>query len=123
MPPELYVWTSKWPIAFVARYVAIGSVASQFQVVRPAEVLLPRSFPFAIAWSPAGAVMWKVNDALSRGWSLAGNQLEAPWGSPATIAPSSVWMNPEAPKSSSVAGMPSYAATTVNVDPFVIPLF
>src|SRR4051812_25553213 len=55
--------------------------------------------------------MWNVNDALSRGWSFAGNHDDATWGSPTTIAPSPVWMTPEPPKSDSVGGTPSYRAT------------
>ena len=88
---------SKSSIAIIARYGAIGSAASQFQVVQAPLACWPVRAPLAIASSPVGTVMWNVNDALSRGWSLAGNQVAATCGSPLTIAPSSVGMKPDRP--------------------------
>ena len=78
----------------MARYGAIGSGAFQIQVVQLSCVRRPTSRPLAIATSPAGTVTTKVNAALSVGWSLTGNQLAEPSGSPATTAPSSVWIQP-----------------------------
>ncbi len=106
-----------------ARYVAIGSLASHVHVVEPCLVFWLLRMPFEIASVPAGTEIAIVNEALSRGWSLAGNHVAATCGSPIAMAPSSVWMNPESPKSSRVNGTPSYVATTVNVAPLVIPCF
>ena len=112
-------------MAIIARYGAIGSTASQFHVVHPPLVCSLVRTPLAIASRPAGTAMWYVNEALSRGWSLAGNQVAATCGSPWTIAPSSVGRNPRKPKPSWKigSGTPSYRATTVKVEPFVSPLF
>jgi len=78
----------------VARYGAIGSGASQTQVVLWPWVRRPTRRPLEIASSPAGTVTTKVKDALSVGWSLRGNQLAEPSGSLTTTAPSSVWIQP-----------------------------
>ena len=85
---------SNWPTLNVARYEAIGSGACQSQVRLAPWRLRPSRRPLATTSRPAGAVTTKVYDALSIGWSLTGNQLAATSGWPATIAPSSVWMNP-----------------------------
>ncbi|HTV20840.1 MAG TPA: hypothetical protein VMG12_19280 [Polyangiaceae bacterium] len=71
-------------------YVAIGSAASQRHVVHPSCVTWPVSSPLAMAASPSGTLISNVYEARSRGCSLAGNQLLAERGSPATIAPSGV---------------------------------
>ena len=74
-------------------YGAIGSGASQTQVVPRPWVRRPTRRPLEIASSPAGTVTTKVK-ALSVGWSLRGNQLAEPSGSLTTTAPSSVWIQP-----------------------------
>ena len=57
---------------------------------------------------PLGTAIDSSNVAASRGWSLEGNQVAATSGWPATIAPSSVCMKPEVPRSSwMVSGTPS----------------
>ena len=67
------------------------------------------------ASSPSGTVADTLTEAASRGWSLEGNQVAATSGCPATIAPSSVCMKPEVPRSSAmVSGTPSYSTTVVN---------
>ncbi len=43
----------------VVRYEAIGSFASQLQVVQPCLVLVPSSTPLATASSPSGTVTLK----------------------------------------------------------------
>ena len=55
-----------------------------------------------MASSPSGTVAETLTEAASRGWSLEGNQVAATSGWPATIAPSSVWMKPEVPRSSAM---------------------
>ena len=88
--------------------MAIGSSASQAQVVQPSSVSWPSRTPFEIASRPSGTVAVTATEAASRGWSFAGNQVAAPCGWPATIAPSSVCMKPDDPKASSmVSGTPS----------------
>jgi len=54
---------------------------------------------------PLGTVMVMSYDALSVGWLFAGNQVIAPWGSPATNAPSSVGIQPSSEPSGSVTGL------------------
>jgi hypothetical protein len=49
----------------------------------------------ATTWYPVGTVIRNVYDARSVGWSLTGNHAVAASGSPATIAPSAVRMNPD----------------------------
>jgi hypothetical protein len=78
----------------VARYEAIGSGACHSQVRWPPWRLRPSRRPWATTSRAAGAVTTKVQDALSIGWSLTGNQVAATSGWPATMAPLSVWMNP-----------------------------
>jgi hypothetical protein len=51
----------------VARYGAIGSGASQTQVVRRPWVRWPTRRPLETAFSPAGTVTTKVKEALSVG--------------------------------------------------------
>ena len=51
--------------------------------------------PLATTWNPVGTVIRKVYEARSLGWSLTGNQAVAASGSPATITPSAVRMNPD----------------------------
>ena len=48
----------------------------------------------ATASTPSGTVMWNVNVALSSGWSLAGNHVDAPSGSLSTKLPSSSFIHP-----------------------------
>ena len=87
--------------------MAIGSLASQSQVVRPCFLHLPSSLPLATASSPAGTVTLKVKEALSVGWSFAGNHVAATCGSPAMIIPSSVANTPLTPNASTTgSGMP-----------------
>ena len=52
--------TSKWPSATVAKYVDIGSVARQSQVVCPARVTRRTRSPLATAWKPRGTRRWKA---------------------------------------------------------------
>ena len=86
----------------------MGSVASHDQVVQPSSVSWSWSTPLEMASRPSGTVALTLTEAASRGWSLAGNHVAAPCGWPATIAPSSVGMEPERPKASSiVCGTPS----------------
>jgi hypothetical protein len=93
----------------------MGSAACHDQVVQPSSVSVPSRTPLEIASSPFGTVAETLTDAASRGWSLEGNQVAATSGSPATIAPSSVCMKPEVPRSSwMVSGTPSYRTTVVN---------
>ena len=53
----------------------------QFQVVLSPLTTVDASSPLPIASYPLGAVRWKSNRALSRGWLLFGNQPIAPFGS------------------------------------------
>src|SRR5262245_45278944 len=100
----------------------MGSTASQSHVDEAPFVRLPTNRPFAIAWRPVGAVMWYVNEALSRGWSFAGNHDDAPCGSPITIAPSPVARKPEPSRSGRAWGTPSYRATMVRFAPLARPV-
>ncbi len=94
-------------MANAARYVAIGSSASQRHVVQPPWVLLSSRLPFAIASRPSGTVISNVKLALSVGWSFAGNHVEAPCGSPRINTPSSVRRGPDTPRASLIGfGMP-----------------
>ena len=109
MPSAVRERSWNCPIVAVARYGAIGSEASQCQVARLPRGVVPASTPLATASRPRGTVIRNENAALSSGWSLAGNQVEAPSGWPATSAPSSVWMKPESVPSErrpSVFGLP-----------------
>ena len=53
----------------------------QFQVVLSPSTTFDASSPLPIASYALGAVRWKSNVALSRGWLLFGNQPIAPFGS------------------------------------------
>src|SRR5688572_18481344 len=103
----------------VARYGAIGRVTSHSQVVKPSAVLLPRSTPLESALRFSGAAIPIVYVALSRGWSLTGNQDAATNGSPMATAPLSVCRNPVSPSPSSrvAAGTPEYVTATTNWSP------
>ena len=59
----------------------------QFQVVLSPLTTLDASSPLPIASYALGAVRWKSNVALSRGWLLFGNQPIAPFGSFIVKAP------------------------------------
>ena len=52
----------------------------QSQVVQPPAVVVPSRIPLATTSRFSGAVIEKLNDALSIGWSFAGNQVEATCG-------------------------------------------
>ena len=69
--------------------------------------------------------MWTVYEALSLGWSLTGNQVDATCGSPTTTEPSSVLNQPFEPStgSSIVVGIPSYRIRVTNQSPFGRPFF
>jgi hypothetical protein len=82
----------------------MGSRATHVQVVSSPRVRDCLSLPLAMTSSPAGAVASKVNDALSLGWSFAGNQVAATSGWPTTMAPSSVAMKPDTPMTESPMG-------------------
>ena len=68
----------------------------------------PCSAPLAIASVPRGTVIEMSKLALSVGWSLLGNQVGEPCGSPTTKAPSLVRTQPSIDPSSSVisCGLP-----------------
>ncbi len=61
-----------------------------------------RSVPFEIACVPCGTVIEISKVALSVGWSLHGNQVGEPCGSPTTNAPSLVRTQPSIEPSGSV---------------------
>jgi hypothetical protein len=98
IPAFLYFFTRYSPTVAVARYGAIGSRACQVVVVQPCRVLLPTSTPFDKDSRPCGAVIRVVKDALSSGWSLTGNQVEATSGCPTMTMPSSVAKTPDEPR-------------------------
>jgi hypothetical protein len=58
---------------------------------------------------PLGTVTAMVKEALSIGWSLAGNQVAATSGWPMITTPSSVWKTPASPRlgSTMTCGIPS----------------
>ena len=64
----------------MARYGAIGSRAFHVHVVEPRRSRRRSSTPLDTASSPDGAVISIVNEALSIGWSLAGNHVAATSG-------------------------------------------
>ena len=96
--------TRNWPMVEVARYAAIGCSAAQRQVTRRPWRRRSTSAPLAIASTRRGTVIAKSKVALSVGWSLQGNQVGEPCGSPATKAPSSVGIQPETEPSGSRSG-------------------
>src|SRR3954469_18580809 len=94
---------------------------SQVQRVRPWPVgsWSTRS-PLATASTPSGTVTWKVNVALSRGWSFAGNQVDAPSGSLSTKLPSASFIQPTligSEPSWMGSGTPPYRTVIVNDAP------
>src|SRR3954464_13423927 len=93
----------------------MGSVESHTNVVWPFLVVCDSNWPLPTAVMPSGTVAWKVNVALSVGWSLDGSHAGAPCGSPGTNAPSSVGTQPSMESSGSVmtGGVPAYFTTTV----------
>src|SRR4051812_33790272 len=109
MFPTCEIVRSNFPSVAVARYVAIGSVSFQTQVVLPPLVAFETRTPFANAVRPSGTVMLKSNVALSRGLSLHGYHAGEPCGSLTTKAPSSVGTQPSIESSGSVTtpGVPA----------------
>ncbi len=98
------------------------SRASQNQVVHPLLVLgLRDGSPLATATLPSGTVISYSYVALSVGWSLDGNQVMFPSGSPTTMAPSRVVTQPYSAPSMSVGRVvsPAYSTTTVARFPFL----
>src|SRR6476469_4083875 len=109
MFPTLEIVRSNLPSVAVERYVAIGSVSFQTQVVLPPLDECETRTPFARAVRPSGTEMLKSYVALSRGLSLHGHQAGASCGSLTTNAPSSVGIQPSIEPSGSVTtlGVPA----------------
>ena len=59
----------------------MGSTARQWVVALPSRTLRLTSRPLATTLRSSGTVMWMSKDALSSGWSLAGNHHGAMCGS------------------------------------------
>ncbi len=72
----------------------MGSAADHVHVSRPSALVVESRSPLATATVPVGTVMWKVNVALSEGWSLLGNHEWAPSGSSMVYEPCSVRIHP-----------------------------
>ena len=88
------VFTSNLPMVAVARYVAMGLLSRQcVTVVSPLSCVDMRR-PLEMPVSPLGALMRMSYVALSAGWSLEGNQVEAALGSQTTKTPSAVFIHP-----------------------------
>ena len=68
---------------------------------------------------PFGTVMWMSNDALSRGWSLAGNHHTAMCGSFMVTTSEVLASQLRSPFDASAAGTPAYRTTTRNCCPGV----
>ncbi len=75
--------------ANVLRYVAIGRSSYQRNVVVPGPVVVAPGRPLPTTVQPVGTVAVSRKAALSEGWSSAGYQAVAEWGSPDTSTPPS----------------------------------
>ena len=100
--------------------MAIGSTARQCTVVRPGFFRFETRTPLATTSFPRGTVTRMSNEALSRGWSLAGNHQVAMCGSFMVTTSSLLASQLRWPCERSSAGTPAYLTKTRNWAPLAI---
>ena len=88
--------------------------------MRPCFFRFETRTPLATTSFPRGTVTRMSNDALSRGWSLAGNHQAAMCGSFMVTTSSRVASQLLSPCERSVAGTPAYLTRTRNWAPLAI---